>query len=114
LAALRLSSGGSISRSPLEAILCRHDGASVVLVDPRRPAVDPGDLLDAMLAVDLAATSPARPSRPALRSRLAPFAVPVMTPAVPMPRRSRPTPSAMAALRAVTVLRYVEETTTSA
>ncbi|MEX1006381.1 MAG: acyl-CoA dehydrogenase family protein [Acidimicrobiia bacterium] len=63
---------------PLEAMLCRHDGAVVVLVDPADPLVDHADLLDPMLAVDLAGqVHHATVAGPALGSRLGPFAVPV-------------------------------------
>ena len=63
---------------PVEATLCRVDGAAVVLVDPADPLVDHGDLLDPMLAVDIGGdVANAEVAGPALGSRLAPFAVPV-------------------------------------
>ena len=52
---------------PVEATLCRHAGASVVLVDPAAPLVDHADLLDPMLAVDLdrrGSGEPKSPGRP--------------------------------------------------
>jgi acyl-CoA dehydrogenase len=63
---------------PVEATLCRHAGASVVLVDPAAPLVDHADLLEPMLAVDLTGRVwRAEGAGPPLGSRLAPFAAPV-------------------------------------
>jgi hypothetical protein len=63
---------------PIEPMLCRLDGAVVVLIDPADPIVDHADLLPAMLGVDLGGRAhDATVAGPALGSRLAPFAVPV-------------------------------------
>jgi hypothetical protein len=63
---------------PLEAAMCRVEGAPVVLVDPVDPLVDHADLLDTMLTVDLAGTAMfGTAGGPPLGARLAPFACPV-------------------------------------
>ena len=63
---------------PVEPTLCRVDGTPVVLVDVIDPLVDHADLLDTMLAVDLAGTTTVTAAAgPPLGARLAPFACPV-------------------------------------
>lgn len=93
---------------PLEATLCRRDGAAVVLVDPADPLVEHADLLDTMLAVDLArGVYDASVAGAALGSRLGPFAVPVQ-----LDERADVHADAHAtiawALSSATVLGYVE------
>jgi hypothetical protein len=94
---------------PVEATLCRAaDGASLVLVDPADPLVDHGDLLERMVAVDLAGrVADAKVAGPALGSRLAPFAVPVDL--VPVDAVDADGAAVMAwMLSSATVLGYVE------
>jgi hypothetical protein len=92
---------------PLESTLCRHRGAAVVLVDAHDPLVDHADLLDGMVAFDLAGTARAVTASSApLGARLAPFACPVTL------GRELPADGAAAAmawtLTSTTVLGYVE------
>jgi acyl-CoA dehydrogenase len=96
---------------PVEATLCRVDGAPVVLVDPADPLVEHGDLLDGMVAVDVTGSvNGAEVAGPALGSRLAPFAVPVeLHPLATPPSPSIDTAATFAwALSSATVLGYVE------
>ena len=63
---------------PLDALVCRVDGRPLALVDAVDPLVDHGDLLEAVVAVDLNGTAyDAVRAGDALGSRLAPFMVPV-------------------------------------
>ncbi|HEY7106765.1 MAG TPA: acyl-CoA dehydrogenase family protein [Acidimicrobiia bacterium] len=92
---------------PVEATMCRVDGAPVVLADPSDPLVDHADLLDGMVAFDLAGTARAVTASSApLGARLAPFACPVTL------GRELPADGAAAAmawtLTSTTVLGYVE------
>jgi hypothetical protein len=92
---------------PVEGALCRHDGAAVVLVDADDPLVDHADLLEHMLAFDLAGRAwRATAAGAALGSRLGPFAVPVALDASHSDAAGAVT--AAWALSAVTVLGYVE------
>ncbi len=96
---------------PVEATLCRHAGASVMLVDPAAPLVDHADLLDPMLAVDLTGRVwRAEDAGAPLGSRLAPFAAPVTLHATDRP--SSDELGALAAwqwtLTSATVLGFVE------
>jgi hypothetical protein len=94
---------------PLEAMLCRHDGAAVVLVDPRDPLVDHADLLGTMVAVDLAGrVHDATVAGPALGSRLGPFAVPVELHARDGVADADAPATLAWALSSATVLGYVE------
>jgi acyl-CoA dehydrogenase len=97
---------------PLESTLCRHDGASVVLVDADDPLVDHGDLLDMMTAFDLGGRAwRATTAGDRLGSRLAPFAVPVTLEPVLDTAATVDAAGAVTAawaLSAVTVLGYVE------
>jgi alkylation response protein AidB-like acyl-CoA dehydrogenase len=94
---------------PLEPVLCRHDGAPVVLVDRADPLVDHGDLLGTMLAVDLdGQAADARAGGPPLGSRLAPFAVPVELQAREAALDPGPAATMAWALTSATVLGYVE------
>jgi acyl-CoA dehydrogenase len=99
---------------PVEATLCRVDGAAVVLVDPADPLVDHADLLQDMVAVDVTgAVSDAAVAGPALGSRLAPFAVPVaLVTRAPQDASASAEVDAAAtlawALTSATVLGYVE------
>ncbi len=96
---------------PVEATLCRVDGAPVVLVDPADPLVDHADLLGEMVAVDVTGrVTGAEVAGPPLGSRLAPFAVPVELHAgTSTSSSSSATVATFAwALSSATVLGYVE------
>jgi Acyl-CoA dehydrogenase, C-terminal domain len=97
---------------PIEATLCRVDGAPVVLVDPADPLVDHADLLGEMVAVDVSGgVTGAEVAGPALGSRLAPFAVPVELHPLDTPSSAAVVDAAATfawALSSATVLGYVE------
>jgi hypothetical protein len=73
--ALCREAGRVVLPYPVEASMCRVDGAPVVLVDPADPLVDHADLLDGMVSFDLTGRArAARADGPPLGARLAPFA----------------------------------------
>ena len=92
---------------PVEPTLCRVDGTPVVLVDVIDPLVDHADLLDTMLAVDLAGTTTVTAAAgPPLGARLAPFVCPVELNATATANGAA---TVMAwTLTAATILGYVE------
>jgi hypothetical protein len=97
---------------PVEATLCRARDVPVVLVDPVDPLVEHADLLGAMTAFDLAGQGwRATPTGAPLRSRLAPFGVPVSLDeqlGADDDADTADVVTAAWALSAVTVLGYVE------